>query len=171
MNIEEDEYPKGSKGTWPKDVQVLIRVAETGDDAAIKSLLQWGKCANWPGSGLSGGYLRTVPHRVYPLAVRVLQTNDDEWKYNVLGCLVADWPHDLLVKVTPILKELTRDPAGDEWRTNVAVQAARILCENKLLDHAELEAIVERITTNNPHVDWDDACDLHELLRKAKETG
>jgi len=131
----------------------------------LKALVQWLKDRNWPGTGPAGTFLRSVGLRTLPLVRAVLQTNDEEWIYNIVECLIVKYPREAQVEFVPFLKRLINEPIGVSWEAELDVTAAEILCNGKLLPQDELKTLVARVIRNNPQLDAEDIAEVEALVR------
>lgn len=88
--------------------------------------MTWLRDYNWPVAHVLAPFLATIGSPVIPEVHRVLQTNDDVWKYWVLMCIVAE-SHEVAEALQEELTRLAESPTSGEVAEEVNVVAQEIL--------------------------------------------
>jgi hypothetical protein len=97
----------------------------------LEELLGWLQDGNWPVARVLAPFLGTAGISVVPHVRRVLEGEDDIWKYWILKSVVAPQP-DVVAALRPDLERITRQPTKGELEEGVLETATGILSATKL---------------------------------------
>jgi hypothetical protein len=79
-------------------------------EPVLGALIEWLQDCNWPVATVLLPLLRSVGAPIAPHIWRVLESNDNIWKYWVIGQLLPSLPEDTAVQFRPVLAQLSRHP-------------------------------------------------------------
>ena len=80
----------------------------------LGELLEWLQDCNWPVAGVLLPLLQSVGAPMVPHIWRVLESDDDIWKYWVIGQLLPSLPEGAAAQFRPVLTRLNRHPQAHE---------------------------------------------------------
>ncbi|MBW8682711.1 DUF5071 domain-containing protein [Chitinophaga rhizophila] len=93
----------------------------------VPELLEWLQDLNWwVGDGI-GEYLRPYANDIKSEILAVLHTNDDQWKYGVMICILAVTPVKLDDDYMPVLGRIMASPTPSEKEWELELLAADIM--------------------------------------------
>ena len=80
----------------------------------LGALIEWLQDCNWPVARVLLPLLQSVGAPIAPHIWPVLNSNDDIWKYWVIGQLLPSLPEDAALQFRPVLARLSRHPRENE---------------------------------------------------------
>ncbi|WPV02318.1 DUF5071 domain-containing protein [Mucilaginibacter sp. cycad4] len=93
----------------------------------IPDLLEWLQDMNWPIARPVADILKPFADRLVPYIIRILKTDDGEWKAWILGTFARNTENSLLLSE---LKRIAKFPSRDEIDCEVNLDAISILNED-----------------------------------------
>jgi hypothetical protein len=93
----------------------------------LPELITWLQDCNWPVSHVIAPFLASIGSPIVPEIRRVLQTNDDIWKYWVLSQVVARTSSDVAEGLREELTRIATEPTQGEILEDVSSTAQAIL--------------------------------------------
>ena len=122
----------GLRSQLPKhkrDLQAARAIVTRGFPAVapvLPELLEWLQDCNWPVAHVLAPFLATIGLPLLPDIRQVLQTDDNQWKYWVLGEVVGQCP-ELAVALRDELTRLATAPTPLEVSDELHLVAQEIL--------------------------------------------
>ncbi|MGD1053406.1 MAG: DUF5071 domain-containing protein [Candidatus Dormibacteria bacterium] len=111
------------KGDIPR-AEAAVRAGYPAVEPILGELLEWLQDLNWPVAGVLVPFLESIgPVDALLHHVRaVLRSDDDVWKYWVLGSVVDAWEADGILLLRPDLERMATQPTlgeitADVWET------------------------------------------------------
>ena len=111
----------------------LVRIGYPKVEPVLYELLEWCQDINWPVARIISPFLSSIGEPVLKEINRVLETDDDVWKYWCISEIVANMESRIVMKYIPELKKLALFPSDGERKEKVDLEAKEIL-----EDHGEL---------------------------------
>ena len=93
----------------------------------LGELIEWLQDINWPVAGILAPFLASIGEPLVPHIWRVLGTDDDVWKYYVIGNLIGALPETVAGEFRSELSRLCRNPQPHERREELDTQARAVL--------------------------------------------
>jgi hypothetical protein len=98
-------------------------------DPILGGLMEWLQDDNWPVARILTPFLQSIGAPLVPHIWDVLRTNDNVWKYWVIGVLIPSLPEDVAAEFRPELERLGYSPQLHE-RTEELDERARGVLEH-----------------------------------------
>lgn len=93
----------------------------------VPALLEWLQDLNWMvGDGI-GDYLRPHVNEIKEDILPILLSDDDQWKYGIVICLLYTTTVKLDEAYLPVLQRMAADPVGEEKDWELDEWAEKIL--------------------------------------------
>jgi hypothetical protein len=93
----------------------------------LGKLVEWLQDYNWPVAHVLAPFLESVGAPLVPHIWHVMRSNDDIWKYWVIGILIQSLPEDVAVEFRPELERLAYSPQPDERKEELNERARDVL--------------------------------------------
>ncbi|HVH46431.1 MAG TPA: DUF5071 domain-containing protein [Labilithrix sp.] len=90
-------------------------------------LIEWLQDCNWPVAHVLTPFLESIGAPLVPHIWHVLRTNDEVWKYWVIGRLIPSLPESAAVEFRPELERLAYTPHPNERSEDLDEQAREVL--------------------------------------------
>ncbi|MFC0518176.1 DUF5071 domain-containing protein [Mucilaginibacter angelicae] len=90
----------------------------------VPDLLEWLQDMNWPIARPVADILKPFADRMTPDIIRILKTNDGEWKQSMLGNLARNTTDPQLLSE---IERIAKFPSRDEIESEVNLEAISIL--------------------------------------------
>lgn len=96
----------------------------------IPTLLEWIQDLHWDVAHDICDWL--IPHinKITNELLYIINTNDEEWKFNILIRLIAKSPHQLAPELLSVIKKIAENPTHREALEEVNIVAKKIIIEN-----------------------------------------
>lgn len=124
-NLDRDLVP-----TSKHDLARAQAAVEAGYPAVapiLDELIEWLQDHNWPVARVLAPFLASIGEPLVPHIWRVLGTDDDVWKYWVIGILIRALPEDAAGEFRSELNRLCYHPQPHERREELDAQARLVL--------------------------------------------
>ena len=124
-NLDRDLVPT-SKG----DLARARAAVEAGYPAVapiLGELIEWLRDYNWPVAHILAPFLGSIGEPLVPHIWRVLRTDDEVWKYWVIGILIPMLPAAVAGEFRPELSRLCHHAQPHEKREELDTQARAVL--------------------------------------------
>lgn len=93
----------------------------------IPELLVWLQDGNWPVATEVRDILLPLDKELLPHIRSILKTNDSEWKFFLLTCLVSGLPKDTISELRHDLFDIAHNPSVSDKASEVDVAARNTL--------------------------------------------
>jgi hypothetical protein len=85
------------------------------------------KDMNWPIAREIPSILLRFNEDLIPYIRSILRTNDGEWKYWILNCLIRNLPKHVIIELRPELERVKNDPTYDEINVELNEEVEELL--------------------------------------------
>jgi hypothetical protein len=112
------------------DVRRAEAAARAGYPAVapiLGRLIEWLQDYNWPVARVLVPFLQTIGAPLVPHIWHVLRTDDQVWKYWVIGTLIQSLPEDAAREFRPELERLAYNPLSAEQTQGLDETARAVL--------------------------------------------
>jgi len=133
----ESLMPKNSHDI--ENAEKLVRLGYPAVEPVIPEMLMWLQDLNYSVSFVFSPFLSEIGEPLIPHLRKILQSDDNVWKYSVLRNIVLNWDTCLVKIIEPDLIKLTMI----QDLTEVDIEAIRILIKNKLGDPNKLQSLIK----------------------------
>ncbi|MBT9518713.1 MAG: DUF5071 domain-containing protein [Methyloversatilis discipulorum] len=116
--------PAGKHDTAKAEAIVTLGYPEV--EPILPSLLEWVQDLNWPVASVLCPFLASIGTPLAPHIRRILQTNDDTWKYSLLAGIVAE-SAPLADELSSELQRLVSFPTAGEREEELNIHAHEII--------------------------------------------
>ena len=106
--------------------EAVIALGFPAVEPILPALLEWIQDMNWPVAEVLQPFLADIGSPLLPHVRRILETDDDVWKYWVLRCIVAESP-ELRAMLVDDLKRLAAKPTSGEQSEELDALAKELL--------------------------------------------
>jgi len=107
--------------------EAAIKAGYPAVEPILGRLIEWLQDYNWPVAHVLAPFLESVGAPLVPHIWHVLRTNDDIWKYWVIGILIQSLPKEAAVEFRPELERLAYNPEPNERTEELDEQAREAL--------------------------------------------
>ena len=124
-NLERDLVP-----TSKRDLARAQAAVDAGYPAVapiLGELMEWLKDYNWPVAHILAPFLASIGEPLVPHIWRVLRTDDEIWKYWVIGILIPALPEAVAGEFRSELSRLCHDPQPPERGEELDTRAREVL--------------------------------------------
>jgi hypothetical protein len=111
-----------------REAEELIACGYPAVEPVVPRLLEWIQDSNWPVARVLAPFLATVGAALVPHAQRILNGDDDTWKYFLVQDVAAK-SAELTVLLRPDLERLARFATEGETAEGLPLMAAALLPE------------------------------------------
>ena len=107
--------------------QAAVEAGYPAVDPILSELIEWLRDYNWPVAHILAPFLESIGDPLVPHIWRVLDTDDDVWKYWVIGILIRALPKATASEFRSELSRLCHNPRPHEKREELDTQARAVL--------------------------------------------
>jgi Domain of unknown function (DUF5071) len=107
--------------------EAAIKAGYPAVEPILDRLIEWLQDCNWPVAHVVTPFLQSVGAPLVPHIWHVLRTNDDIWKYWVVGNLIRSLPEEAAVEFRPELERLAYNPKPNERTVELDEKAREAL--------------------------------------------
>jgi hypothetical protein len=107
--------------------QAAVRIGCPAVAPVLYELVEWLQDYNWPVAHILVPFLRSLGAPLVPHIWRVLQSNDDVWKYWVMDLLISSLSKDVASEFRRELERLCFSPEPNEKQEELDEQARQLL--------------------------------------------
>jgi len=107
--------------------QAAVRAGYPAVAPVLYELVEWLQDYNWPVARILVPFLRSIGAPLVPHLWRVLQSDDDVWKYWVMNLLISSLSKDVASEFRRELERLCYSPEPNEKQGELDEQARQLL--------------------------------------------
>ncbi|MFS0558645.1 DUF5071 domain-containing protein [Brevibacillus sp. 179-C9.3 HS] len=93
----------------------------------LPDLFEWVQDINWPVARGIAQILVSCGREMIPELKKVLESNDDDWKFACFGWIINDLPLEIVKELEPELKQIANQPSTIERDYELDDRAKNIL--------------------------------------------
>jgi hypothetical protein len=107
--------------------EAAVKAGYPAAEPILGQLVEWLQDCNWPVAHVLAPFLQSVGAPLVPHIWHVMRTDDDVWKYWVIGTLIHSLQEEVAVEFRPELERLAYDPKPNERAEELDERAREVL--------------------------------------------